>query len=85
MAPTHRTIMDEAANEIIRHGGLPMRRREVHKLTLAETGDRRLADHFAFRLTAPVVGTIDDPDTGLYTADDVLTLVAAASGAGSAA
>lgn len=50
-----RSALDRFGDEVIRHGGLPMRRRDIHELTLLETGDERCADYFAFRPHAEVL------------------------------
>jgi hypothetical protein len=41
-------IMDDLLREVIIHGGFPMRRIDVYRLTLEETADTRTSDYFAF-------------------------------------
>ena len=47
------TIMKRVLAEVVLHGGLPLRRRDVYRDVLSITGDHRAADHFAF--SKPVV------------------------------
>jgi hypothetical protein len=41
-------FMDELMNEVIRYGGLPVRRYDVYRDALARTGNDQAAQRFAF-------------------------------------